>query len=188
MGDKQLRMRSEILLCDAMTELLLNLPVPDEVKENTPSRYLRAFSELLSGYDTNPDSLIKEFEKASSSSMILVKNISFYSLCEHHILPFQGVIHVGYIPKESVLGLSKIHRLVQMYSRRLQIQERLTQQIADFIWERLRPEGVAVVVEAEHLCVKMRGARSDGSFVTSEVRGVFMEDTATRSEFLGLIK
>lgn len=152
----------------------------------TPQRVAKAYGELLAGYRTDPAELVNEamFE-VDYQETVIVRDIEFYSLCEHHMLPFIGRAHVAYIPKGRVIGLSKIPRIVDMFSRRLQVQERLTRQIADFLNELLHPEGVAVVVEALHLCSMIRGVRKhDARMTTSTMLGCFKEDQSTRMEFL----
>ena len=151
----------------------------------TPERVHRMYAELTAGYRVNPDRLLNEaiFE-VDYSEMVVVKEIPFYSLCEHHLLPFFGTAAVAYIPRGHVVGLSKIPRIVEMYARRLQVQERMTQQIADFLMERLQPMGVGVVIEATHLCAVMRGVRKSGTVMTtSAVLGVFRARDRTRAEF-----
>lgn len=152
----------------------------------TPNRVARMYDELLSGYRTDPAQLINDaLFDVDYHDMVVVKNIEFYSLCEHHMLPFLGHVHVAYIPNGKVVGLSKIPRIVDMFARRLQVQERMTRQIADFINEVLNPMGVAVVAEGIHMCSMMRGVKkSDSSMTTSAMLGVFKEDPATRSEFM----
>jgi len=155
----------------------------------TPQRVAKAFRELTAGYTIDVDKLINEalFE-VTYSEMVLVKDIDFYSLCEHHLLPFFGKCHIAYIPDGKVIGLSKLPRLVEAFSRRLQVQERLTSQIAETILKKVKPLGVAVVMEARHLCMEMRGAQSKGSpTVTSAMVGVFRTDPRTREEFLGFV-
>jgi len=152
----------------------------------TPDRVARMYDELLSGYRTDPAAVINEalFE-VDYNDMVIVKNIEFYSLCEHHMLPFLGHVHVAYIPNGKVVGLSKIPRIVDMFARRLQVQERMTRQIADFINEVLNPQGVAVVAEGVHMCSMMRGVKkSDSSMTTSAMLGTFRDDLTTRMEFL----
>ena len=151
----------------------------------TPERVHRMYTELTAGYHVNPDRLINgAVFDVDYSEMVVVKDIPFYSLCEHHLLPFFGTAGVAYIPRGRVVGLSKIPRIVEMYSRRLQVQERLTQQIADFLMERLDPKGVGVVIEATHLCAVMRGVRKAGTVMTtSAVLGLFRANDKTRSEF-----
>ena len=154
--------------------------------EKTPDRVARMYQELLSGYRTDPLAQINDaLFDVTYDEMVIVRDIEFYSLCEHHMLPFIGRAHVAYIPHGRVLGLSKIPRIVDLFSRRLQIQERMTRQIADFLEELLHPRGVAVVVEALHLCAMMRGVKKhDARMTTSAMSGVFRKRLATRSEFL----
>ncbi len=155
----------------------------------TPQRVAKSLHELTSGYQVDVDKLINEalFE-VPYSEMVLVRDVDFYSLCEHHLLPFFGKCHVAYIPNGKVIGLSKIPRIIEAFSRRLQVQERLTSQIAEIILNKIKPLGVAVVMEARHLCMEMRGAQSKNSpTVTSAMVGVFRSDARTREEFLGFI-
>ena len=152
----------------------------------TPERVHRMYTELTAGYHVDPDRLINNavFD-VDYSEMVIVKDIPFYSLCEHHLLPFFGNAAVAYIPRGKVIGLSKIPRIVEMYARRLQVQERLTQQVAEFLQERLAPQGVGVVIEATHLCAVMRGVRKPGTIMTtSSVLGLFRTRDRTRAEFL----
>lgn len=153
---------------------------------NTPDRVARMYSELLSGYAVDPAKIINgALFNISYDEMVLVRDIEFYSLCEHHMLPFLGRAHVAYIPAGKVIGLSKIPRMVDMYARRLQVQERMTRQIADFLQEFLAPQGVAVVVEAVHLCSMMRGVKKhEARMTTSAMHGSFRANLATRQEFL----
>ena len=153
---------------------------------NTPDRVSRMYAELLSGYSMDPQKIINgALFNINYDEMVLVRDIEFYSLCEHHLLPFLGRVHVAYIPKGRVIGLSKIPRLVDMYARRLQVQERMTRQIADLLQETLDPQGVAVVVEAMHLCSMMRGVKKhDARMTTSAMHGAFRGNLATRQEFL----
>jgi GTP cyclohydrolase IA len=164
-------------------------PERDGLK-NTPLRVARMYEEILQGYHADPDTLINGalFEVAYDE-MVVVKDIEYYSLCEHHLVPFYGVAHVAYIPRGKVLGLSKIPRIVDMFARRLQVQERMTRQIADFLDQVLHPRGVAVVVEGAHLCSMMRGVRkANARMVTSAVLGGFKTDARTRSEFFEHIR
>ena len=151
----------------------------------TPARVHRMYRELLAGYWVEPERLLNNaiFE-VDYSEMVIVKDIEFYSLCEHHLLPFFGKAAVAYIPRGKVVGLSKIPRIVEMYARRLQIQERMTQEIADFIQERLDPKGVGVVVEATHLCMVMRGVRKEAVVTTAALHGLMQSRDRTRAEFL----
>jgi GTP cyclohydrolase IA len=156
----------------------------------TPKRVEKALRFLTSGYSANIDEVLNgALFTVDYSEMVIVKDIDFYSLCEHHLLPFFGKCHIAYIPSTHVIGLSKIPRLVDVYSRRLQIQERLTNQIADTIRAKVAPLGVAVVIEATHLCMSMRGVEKQNSFaVTSAMVGAFRSNARTRMEFLELIK
>ncbi|NDH23503.1 MAG: GTP cyclohydrolase I FolE [Actinobacteria bacterium] len=159
----------------------------------TPSRFLKAWREYTRGYLEKPEDVLKSFEDGAErvDEMVIVRDIPVYSLCEHHLIPFIGKAHVAYIPNRSgnVIGLSKVARLVDGYAKRPQVQERLTRQVADALEEHLQPRGVLVVVEAEHLCMSMRGVRKAGSStVTSSVTGIFRANVATRAEamrFLG---
>lgn len=156
----------------------------------TPDRVARAAEEILGGYDDEPEHhLRKQFQETESEDMVIVRDIPFSSLCEHHILPFTGKAHVAYIPRAGrITGLSKIARCVNGYARRLQLQERLTSQIADAMMAELDPMGVLVVLEAEHMCMTMRGVKSAGALtMTSAVRGVFRKDIKTREEALRLL-
>jgi GTP cyclohydrolase I len=155
----------------------------------TPSRVRRMYGELTDGYKADPESVINNacFD-VDYDEMVVVRDIEFFSLCEHHLLPFYGHAHVGYLPRGRVIGLSKIPRIVDLYAHRLQVQERLTQQVAQLLMERLEPKGVACVVEATHLCTMMRGVRKQqATMVTSAMLGTFRRDPKTRGEFLTLI-
>ena len=156
----------------------------------TPSRAARAFEFLTNGYRQNLDEIVNDaIFSSEASEIILVKDIELYSMCEHHLLPFIGRAHVAYIPNGKVIGLSKIARIVDVFARRLQIQEQLTVQIADALMKCLQPSGVGVVVEAKHLCMMMRGVEKQNSVMkTSCLLGSFKEDARTRSEFLSLLK
>ncbi|MBU1630774.1 MAG: GTP cyclohydrolase I FolE [Candidatus Omnitrophica bacterium] len=158
--------------------------------KDTPQSVANMYKEILGGIDKNPALELKILKGQSFDEIVLVKDIPFYSLCEHHMLPFHGKAHVAYMPEGNrIVGISKIPRVVEVLSRRLQIQERFTSQIADAINETIKPKGVMVIVEAEHLCVTMRGIKKSGSTVkTSVVRGVFRENEKTRAETLALIK
>jgi GTP cyclohydrolase IA len=158
--------------------------------ERTPARVARALRFLTSGYQKDPFELLNNaLFDVTYDEMVIVKDIEFYSLCEHHMLPFFGRVHVAYVPRGRVVGLSKIPRLVEMFARRLQVQERLTTQIAATLEEVLQPKGVAVVAEAIHLCMMMRGvAQQNCSAVTSSMRGEFEGDPKTRAEFMQLIR
>ncbi|OGR89566.1 MAG: GTP cyclohydrolase I FolE [Elusimicrobia bacterium RIFCSPLOWO2_01_FULL_59_12] len=182
---------AERTLPDLIKTLLIQLG-EDPFREGlakTPVRVSESLRELTSGYHVDMDRLINgALFDVTYSEMVLVKDIDFYSLCEHHLLPFFGRCHVAYIPDGKVLGLSKIPRIVEVFSRRLQVQERLTSQIAEIMQAKINPLGVAVVMEARHLCMEMRGAQSKNSpTVTSAMLGAFRKDPRTRDEFLDLI-
>jgi GTP cyclohydrolase I len=156
---------------------------------NTPARVSRMYRELLAGYTVDPSALVNgALFQAEYDEMIVVRDIEFGSLCEHHMLPFVGRAHVAYVPQERILGLSKIPRIVDMFAQRLQVQERLTRQIADFIGEVIQPQGVGVVIEALHLCAAMRGVKkTQARMQTSAMTGVFKQNSKTRAEFLAHI-
>ena len=175
----------------AVTQLLRSVG-EDPAREGlefTPKRVARMYAELLSGYTADPMKIVaRALFNIKYDEMVLVRDIEFYSLCEHHILPFIGRVHVAYIPDGKVIGLSKIPRIVDVYSRRLQVQERMTRQIADFLRDLLKPQGVAVVVESYHLCSMMRGVKKrDARMTTSAMHGAFRANPATRQEFLANI-
>jgi len=159
----------------------------------TPRRILKSYNELFAGYSYTDEDIkslfIKTFKETENyNEMIICRDIPFFSMCEHHLLPFSGVCHIGYIPKEKTIGLSKLPRLVDIFSKRLQLQERLTMQIADTIMTHLTPQGVGVIIKAEHLCVSCRGVRKTGSsMVTSAMMGCFDSYPNTKSEFVKLI-
>lgn len=156
---------------------------------DTPKRVVKMWNEIYAGYKKDPKELFKAVFESTSDEMVIVKEIPFYSHCEHHMVPFFGKVAIGYIPNGKVLGLSKFARLVEIYAKRLQIQEVLTTQIADNIVKYLQPKGVMVVINAEHLCMSMRGIKKPGSnTTTSATRGVFRDEHETRQEFLNLIK
>lgn len=195
--DPQIITAAELLLdremdLDAIQDSVKNMldafgenPQRDGLKR-TPERVARMYEELLAGYRTDPIALVNDalFE-VDYDEMVIVRDIEFYSLCEHHMLPFIGRAHVAYMPRGRVIGLSKIPRIVDMFSRRLQVQERMTRQIADFLQEVLHPRGVAVVVEGIHLCSMIRGVKKhDSRMTTSSMLGAFRNNMATRMEFL----
>lgn len=159
--------------------------------QETPARFLKAWNHWAGGYALSPESVLKTFEDGAENydEMVLVKDIPVYSHCEHHLAPFFGVAHVGYIPNGKIVGLSKLSRLVDVFSRRLQVQERLTSQIASALEDNLAPKGVGVILECRHLCMESRGiARSGSSTVTSAMRGVLMTKPEARAEFINLIR
>ncbi|MCW2669400.1 MAG: folE [Frankiales bacterium] len=172
----------------AVADLLLALgqDVDSEHLLETPARVARSFAELLTPSTFNPTTFPND---QGYDELVVARDIPFHSLCEHHLLPFRGIAHVGYLPGARILGLSKLARVVELFSRRLQVQERLTQQVADWLEQHLEPKGVGVVLEAEHLCMSLRGVRSTGSLtVTSSLTGIVREDPRTRTEFLALTR
>ena len=177
---------------ELMREVLVRLGEDPEREGllRTPSRVKRAMEHLTSGYREDPEKLLKgALFTVSYDEMVIVKDIEMFSMCEHHMLPFFGKVHVAYIPNGRVIGLSKIPRLVELFSRRLQIQERMTTQIAETIQDVIQPQGVGVVIEARHLCMMMRGVeKQHSSTVTSAMFGSFRESQQTRAEFLSLIR
>jgi GTP cyclohydrolase IA len=178
-------------LTDAVRTLLAEIG-EDPSREGlvgTPERVRRMYNELTAGYHVDPDELLNgACFNVDYDEMVVVRDIEFFSLCEHHLLPFIGHAHVGYLPRGRVVGLSKIPRIVDMFAKRLQLQERLTVQVADFLMERLEPKGVACVIEATHLCTMMRGVKKqEATMVTSSMTGTFRRDARTRAEFMGLI-
>ena len=175
---------------DLVAEMILRLGDDPEREgmRKTPKRVAKSLAFLTEGYRKRPQEVVGDaLYEQSHQNMVLVKDIELYSLCEHHLLPFFGKAHIAYIPDGHILGLSKLARLVEVYARRFQVQERLTEQIAQAVWETTRPQGVAVVVEAYHLCMMMRGVQKQNSkTITSAMRGAFLEDQRTRDEFLRL--
>ena len=176
----------------AVRELLIAVGEdPDrEGLKSTPARVARSYAEIFAGLFVNPDEVLETTFDENHDELVLVKDIAIYSTCEHHLVPWHGTAAVGYIPGETgrITGLSKLARVVDLYARRPQVQERLTSQVADAVMRRLEPQGVIVVVQAEHLCMAMRGVRKPGSLtMTSAVRGIFKSDQRTRAEALSLI-
>lgn len=158
--------------------------------QDTPKRVAKMYEELFSGYEQDPAAILSTvFNDEQHEELVLVRDIEFYSHCEHHMVPFHGVCHIAYIPNKSVVGISKLARLVECFAKRLQIQERMTKQIADAIMEHVGAKGVAVVIKASHLCMEMRGVKKPGTkTVTSAMRGVFMDKPEARAEVLELMK
>ena len=179
-------------MIDAIKKILTDIgedPSRDGLRK-TPERVSQSFQYLTNGYKENADEILNgALFDVPYDEMVIVKDIELFSLCEHHLLPFFGKCHVAYLPDKKVVGLSKLPRLVDMYARRLQVQERLTTEIAETINEKIRPRGVAVVIEAQHLCMVMRGVEKQNSVaVTSSMLGAFKDDQNTRNEFLNLIR
>lgn len=182
-------MRSEEAKEDAIREILLDI-VPEWHKDldETPQRWLKALNEMTSGYEEDPAAILSKSFDVTYDEMIVLRDVRFCSLCEHHILPFTGTADVAYVPKDKVVGLSKLARLVHCFAKRLQVQERLTHEIAEALMEHADPHGVGVVVKAHHSCMSCRGVREpDTVMLTSSLLGIFREG-ATRSEFLALTK
>lgn len=177
-------------LKSAIHELLLAVgedPSRDGLVE-TPRRIADMYAEIFGGLTIDPKEYLKVGFEVAHSEMVILREIPFYSMCEHHFLPFHGEAHIGYIPDGRVVGISKLARVVEAYARRPQLQEQLTSQIAEAVMDGLHPDGVAVVIEAEHLCMTMRGVKKPGSrMVTSAMRGQFKDSSVTRSEFLSLV-
>jgi GTP cyclohydrolase I len=184
MNEKRVRDAVEVLLAEAGED-----PTREGLAR-TPARVASALRFLTSGYDADVGAVVNDaLFTVDCNEMVIVRDIDFYSLCEHHLLPFFGKCHIAYLPRDRVVGLSKIPRLLDVFSRRLQIQERLTNQIAEVISETLNPLGVGVVIEATHLCMLMRGVEKQNAFaLTSAMRGAFRSDARTRMEFLELLK
>jgi len=187
MNDKNIKSMEE-----AVRTILQNIGEdPDrQGLEKTPHRVAKMYKEVTRGYSESPENLINQAHfDVEYDEMVVVTNIDFYSLCEHHMLPFFGVAHVGYIPEGKVVGLSKIPRIVEMFARRLQVQENMTHQIADVLNKHLQPDGVGVVIEGYHMCMMMRGVQKQkAKMITSSLIGSFKEDPKTRTEFLELIR
>jgi len=190
-GQGELMSNANSAISDAVKVILKEIGENPEREGllKTPERYAKALGFLTSGYRVNPDELLKKaLFKENYDEMVIVKNIEFYSLCEHHLVPFYGKAHVGYIPNGQIVGLSKIARIVNVFSRRLQVQERMTREIGLALNNALNPQGVAVVVEAVHMCMMMRGVEKENSItVTSQMLGAFRDDDKTRTEFMKLI-
>ena len=189
MGQTTMKINKKI---ENLTKELLNEIGEDSNREGllkTPYRVAKSWDFLTQGYKTDLESLVnKAIFHEDYDEMVLIKDIEYYSLCEHHLLPFFGRAHVAYIPNGKIIGLSKIPRIVDLFSRRLQVQERMTQEIADTLNNVLNPRGVAVVVEGQHMCMQMRGVQNKNSYAsTSHMLGIFREDSKTRKEFLNLV-
>ena len=175
----------------AVREILLAVSedVGREGLKKTPQRVARMYAELLAGMHEDPKEHLRSVFNENYDEIVLLRDIPFYSICEHHLMPFIGSAHVAYLPSGGILGVSKLARIVDCFARRLQTQERLTGQIADFIMNSLKPQGVAVVLEASHSCMTIRGIKKPGSvMVTSALRGIFRRDPKSRSEVLGLMR
>lgn len=172
----------------AYATLIQGTVEPYEGVMETPKRAAKAWADLTVGYGRDPAELFKTFDAESYDELVMLTNTPFYSLCEHHLLPFHGVAHIGYIAAGRIVGLSKLARLLDLYARRLQVQERLTREIADAIEDNLKPAGIIVIVQAEHLCMAMRGTMKPGvTTTTSVVRGAMKENPGARAEAMALI-
>lgn len=155
----------------------------------TPERVSKSYNELFAGYKMNPASVFKHFDSDGCDQMVILKNIEFFSTCEHHMLPFFGKAHIAYIPNDRVIGVSKLARLLDVYSRRLQIQERIGEQVTSALMEHLNPQGAACIIEAQHFCMKARGvAKQHSTMITSSLKGAFLHKPECRLELMGLIK
>lgn len=176
---------------ESVKNILINVgeDLDREGLKRTPVRVAKAYEFLTKGYNQSVDEIVNgAIFNENYDEIVIVKDIDFYSMCEHHLLPFYGKVHVAYVPQGKIIGLSKIPRIVEMYARRFQVQERMTKQIADTLFEILAPEGVAVVAEGYHMCMMMRGVQKENSITTtSAMHGCFKDDVRTRNEFLGLI-
>jgi len=177
---------------EALIRLILKEIGEDPKREgllDTPRRVVASWNELYSGYGKDPKELLTTFDSAGCDQIVLLKNIELYSMCEHHMLPFFGIAHVAYIPDKRVIGISKLARLVDIFARRLQIQERIGEQVTGFLMEELKPKGAACIIEATHMCMRMRGVSKQNSImITSSMKGVFMTKPEAREELLQLIK
>ena len=190
MGAENITKVDTVRIKKAVTEILsaVGEDVGREGIKETPVRVAEMYAELLSGMREDPKQYLSKVFTEGYDEIVLLRDISFYSICEHHLMPFIGSAHVAYLPAGSVLGVSKLARIVDCFARRLQVQERLTDQIADFIMDGLKPRGVAVVLEASHSCMTIRGIKKPGSvMVTSSLRGIFKRDPKSRSEIMSLI-
>lgn len=189
-GPPRPRKGKSIATVEAVRVILgeLGLDPTEEGLKNTPDRVARMLTEVTQGYLDAPDKILGTVFEEDYDQMVVVKDIPFWSLCEHHMLPFTGMVDVGYLPGGTVVGLSKIPRLVHCFARRLQLQERLTKQIGDALEKHIQPLGVAVVVRGHHTCMTMRGVRSSGEMVTSHMAGAFREKPEARAEFLAFLE
>lgn len=184
-------MKDENIIKEFITGILAHIgedPTRDGLKE-TPSRVVKSYKELFSGYHKDPKGIFTSFENDGYNSMVVLRDIEMYSFCEHHMLPFFGKAHIAYIPdKGKIVGISKLARLLDIFARRLQVQERIGEQVTNSLMEHLKPKGAACVIEAKHMCMCMRGVGKQNSvMVTSSVKGEFMNDPAVRQEFMDLI-
>ncbi len=169
--------------------LLIGEDIHREGLQDTPARVVRSWKEIYGGYALDPKDVFKVFDAGTYDQMVICKNIEFYSMCEHHMLPFHGVAHVAYIPDQKVIGISKLARLVDIFARRLQIQERIGEQVTEALMENLQPKGAACVIEAAHMCMRMRGVQKQNSVMeTSSLKGVFLSNTSAREELMMLLK
>jgi GTP cyclohydrolase I len=189
MDKKQTKTIDQDRIAKAVREILIAVgESPDrEGLQETPQRVARMYAELFSGLYDDPAQHTKKFFKENYNEIVMVRDISFNSVCEHHLMPFIGKVHIGYIPNGRVIGLSKLARVIEVFSHRPQVQERLTEQIAELLYKELKAKGVAVVIEAEHTCMTVRGVRKPGSLcITSALRGIFLKNPSSRAEIIAL--
>jgi GTP cyclohydrolase I len=184
-------MKDESIIKEFITGILVHIgedPSRDGLKD-TPSRVVKSYKELFSGYNRDPSEIFTTFENDGYKSMVVLRNIEMYSFCEHHMLPFFGKAHIAYIPNNGkIVGISKLARLIDIFSKRLQVQERIGEQVTDTLMKHLQPKGAACVIEAKHMCMCMRGvAKQNSEMITSSVKGEFLDDPAVRQEFMDLI-
>lgn len=182
-----LKLKNEGLI-ESIIKIMGDRPTREGLRE-TPKRVIKSYSELFSGYNKNPADVFTTFESAGYDQIVLLKDIELYSMCEHHILPFYGKAHIAYIPDNRVIGISKLARLLDIYARRLQIQERIGEQVTESLMYYLKPKGAACIIEASHMCMRMRGvSKQHSTMLTSSLKGAFFDSSAARMELMNLLK